>query len=84
MRTKPTNRYNHPNQHAQFGIYNWFKGKGINDIDVIKEVVYLFCEQSGYDMACINKETKTFNYVQNRFLKFASFAVPYLKENNYL
>lgn len=84
MRTKPATKYSHEHQHAQYRIFNWFRNRGIKDTDVIKETVYVFCENNGYDMKFIKDETKTLNWVQNRFQKFSTFAVPYLKENNYL
>lgn len=83
MRTIPATRYNHANQHNQFGIVNWFIKKGICDKEIIKEVMFVFCSEKGYEMKHIKDETKVMNFVQNRFVLFASFAAKYLKENNY-
>lgn len=83
MRTLPATRYNHPNQHAQYGIVNWFYKRGIYDKEIIKEVMYAFCEQNEFEMKKIKQETVAMNFIQNRFGKFAPFAAKYLKENNY-
>ena len=83
MRTKPATRYDKETYHAQYGIVNWFKGKGIYDLDVIKECMYVFCENYNFDMSKIKKEEKVSVWIQNRFSIFKSFVVKYLKENNY-
>ena len=57
---------------------------GIVNKDVMKEVMYVFCENQGYEMDHIKDETKKLNFIQNRFGLFAPFAAKYLKENNYL
>ncbi len=84
MRTTRTNKDSHPNQHTQYGVYNWFARKGIRDMEIIKEVLYFFCSKSGFEMRFIKNETKKFNWIQNRFSVFAAFAILYLKDNNYL
>lgn len=83
MRTKPATRWNHPNQHAQYGIYNWVTNRNINDKEVIKECLYAFCEAHFFEMKFFKDETKMLNWVQNRFGLFAPFTVKYLTENNY-
>ncbi len=86
MRTKRATRNNSQNEHNQFGIYNWFKLKGITNKDTIKETVHNFCQENGYDMTGFNfsNERQIFNWVANRFQKFATYAGKFLKDNNYI
>lgn len=84
MRTAPAKRYNSHSQHNQYGIFNWFKSKGIKDHEIIKEVVGNFCIETGMDVNKKTNEFALFNYAGNRFQKLAQFAIKYLKENNYL
>lgn len=88
MRTKRANRYSAQTTHNQFGIYNWFVSKGINNKEVIKEVVHNFCTDNGFDMSGFKfsgaKNDQIFNWVSNRFNKFSPYALNYLKENNYI
>lgn len=88
MRTKKANRYQSQESHNQFGIYNWFRNKGITDKDVIKETVHNFCLEKGFDMEGFKfsgkKEAQIFNWVANRFTLFTSFAGNFLKNNNYI
>ena len=85
MRTQRATRYNHEMQHASFGIANWFLSKGVKNQDVMKECMYAFCQKEGCAWLT-NKTTENalIGYIQPRFQKFATFAIPYLKENNYL
>lgn len=83
IRTQRATRYNHPNQHAQYGIYNWFVNRGITDRELMKECLFVFCQEKGFEMKYFKDETKMLNWVQNRFVMFASFTVEYLTENNY-
>ena len=86
MRTKRATRYNSQVEHNQFGIYNWFKLKGITNKDIIKETIHNFCQENGYDMTGFNfsNERQIFNWVANRFQKFAPYAGKFLKDNNYI
>lgn len=84
MRTKPANRFNHQSEHNQYGIYNWFKNRrNIKDKEIIKECVAVFCKENGMEVTSKTGEKSMFNFAGNRFQKFATFAVKYLKENNY-
>lgn len=88
MRTKRATRYNSQVEHNQFGIYNWFRLKGVTNKEVIKETIHNFCQDNGYDMTDFNfstgKERTIFNWVANRFQKFAPYAGKFLKDNNYI
>lgn len=84
MRTKRANRYNSQSEHNQFGIYNWFRLTGISDKEVIKETLHCFCEVNGFEMNKFSNEKIMFNWVANRFQKFAPFAGKFLRENNYI
>jgi hypothetical protein len=87
MRTKRATRYNSQPEHNQFGIYNWFRLKGITNKEVIYETLHNFCEAYGYDMTGFNlpkQERSVFNWVANRFQKFAPYAGKFLQENNYV
>jgi len=88
MRTKRATRYNKQPEHNQFGIYNWFRLKGITNKDVIKETIHNFCQDNGFAMEGFeffgSKEREIFNWVANRFQKFAPYAGVFLKENNYI
>ena len=84
MRKKPAKRFNSQTEHNSYGIYNWFKSKGITNMDVIKETMYNFCLENGFEG--LNKKTPECtiaNFIGNRFQKFAPFAGKFLKENNY-
>lgn len=85
MRTRPATRYNAQAEHNSYGIYNWFKGKGIVQNEIISEVVYAFCEKFGFKgLTAKTPERTMVNFAGNRFQKFHPFAMIYLKENNYL
>ena len=88
MRTKPATRYNAPSEHNQFGIYNWFRLKGVKDMDAIRDTIYCFCEENGFDMKGFEfkgvKEKAILNFVGNRFQKFATYAGKFLRESNYI
>lgn len=84
MRKVRATRFNHPSEHAQYGIYNWFKLNGVSDTEVMKAAMYVFCEVEGFDMSKFNKETTRCNWINNRFQKFAKVALKYLRENNYI
>ena len=85
MRTKPATRWNAESEHASFGIANWFNKRGIYDEEVIKESMYTFCLNNGFqNLSKKTKEKTIVNFCQNRFLKFSQFASRFLKENNYL
>lgn len=84
MRKKRATRWNAPQEHNSYGIYNWFKLKGISDVNVMKEVMYAFCEKEGFAGLSVKTPEKTItNFIANRFQKFATFGGAYLKENNY-
>jgi len=85
MRTKRATRFNAQPEHNQYGIYNWFRLKGITNKEVIKETIHHFCQDNGYDMTGFDfsKERTIFNWVANRFQKFAPYAGRFLQENNY-
>ena len=85
MRTKRATRFNHEREHASYGVYNWFKSKGIKTKAIIMETMYNFCEVEGFKG--LSKDTQDYtmsNFISNRFSKFASFATNFLIENNYL
>lgn len=85
MRTKPANRYHSSVEHNQYGIYNWFKSKGIKNQDIIREVAYSFCLDNGFKGLTAKTNDRTLlNFAGNRFAKFAPFAMKYLRENNYI
>lgn len=88
MRTKRANRYNKQHEHNQFGIYNWFRLKGITDKDVMKETIHNFCKDKGFDMEGFifsgAKEKEIFNWVADRFQVFGCYAGEFLKDNNYI
>jgi len=86
MRTKRATRFNAQSEHNQYGIYNWFRLKGVTNKEVIKETIHNFCQDNGYDMTGFNfsNERPIFNWVANRFQKFAPYAGKFLKENNYI
>ncbi len=86
MRTKRATRYNSQPEHNQYGVYNWFRLKGVTNKDVIKETIHNFCQDNGYDMEGFNfsNDRAIFNWVANRFGKFAPYAGKFLKENNYI
>jgi len=88
MRTKRATRYSKPSDHNQFGIYNWFRTKGVSDKDAMKDTIHSFCESFGFNMSGFNlesgKEKSILNWVGNRFQQFATFAGWYLKDNNYI
>ena len=88
MRTKKASRYNSQQEHNQYGIYNWFKLSGVDNKDIIQETIHRFCQDNGFDMEGFKfsgaKEKSIFNWVANRFQKFASYASKFLKENNYV
>lgn len=85
MRTKRPTRYNSQPEHNQYGIYNWFRLKGITNKEIIKETIHNFCQDNGYDMKGFDfsNEKTIFNWVANRFQQFAPYAGKFLKENNY-
>lgn len=84
MRTKPATRWNAKKEHASFGIINWFNRRGIHDQDVVKEAMYTFCLNNGFQNLSKKTQEKTIvNFCQNRFSKFSRFASNFLKENNY-
>ena len=88
MRTQRTTKYSSQIAHNQYGIYNWFRLKGINNKDTMKETIHNFCQDNGYDMKDFHfakyRETQILNWVQNRFKKFTVYAGDFLKENNYI
>lgn len=85
MRTKPARKWNSQQEHNSFGIVNWFKSKGIKNQEIIKEVMYNFCLNQGFEGLSNKTQEKTIvNFCGNRFQKFAPFAILFMKENNYL
>lgn len=85
MRTKRATRYNAESEHNSYGIFNYFRLKGITNQETINEVIYAFCDSNGFEGLNPNTPEKTkLNFVSNRFQKFAQFAMNYLRENNYL
>ena len=85
MRTKPANRFNSQKEHNSYGVYNWFRLKGIKNQEVMNEVGYAFCQKQGFNNLSPKTPEKTkLNYVGKRFEKFAPFAGQYLKDNNYI
>ena len=85
MRTQRATRYTPQKYHASFGIYNWFKSKGIKDQEVMKECMYAFCQKKECKwLSDKTKEEALTGFCQNNFPAFATFTIPYLKENNYL
>lgn len=88
MRTKKATRNNSQVEHNQFGIYNWFRLKGVTNKEVMKETIYNFCQDNGFFMDGFRwtkgKEVEIFNWVANRFQKFAPYAGKFLKDNNYI
>lgn len=54
MRTKRATRYNSPVEHNQFGIYNWFRLKGINNKEIMQETIHNFCKDNGFYMEGFN------------------------------
>lgn len=84
MRTVRATRYNHPNEHASYGIYNWFKLKGIKNVEVVKEAMYNFCLENNFEgLSAQTREHKIMMFCHNRFQKFAQYATKFLTENNY-
>ena len=88
MRIKKATHRNSQPEHNQYGIYNWFAKKGITDKEVMQGAIHSFCEENGFDMKGFaftkQRERTVFNWVANRFQKFAADTGEYLKENNYL
>ena len=88
MRTKRATRYNSPPEHNQFGIYNWFRLKGITNKEIIYETIHNFCQDNGFYMEGFSfkkgKEAEICNWVADRFRKFAPYASKFLKDNNYV
>ena len=89
MRTKRATKHNAKQEHNQYGIYNWFRNKGITHKDIIRETIHNFCQDNGYDMNGFDltkggQEVTVFNWVSNRFKKFAPYASQFLKNNNYV
>ena len=85
MRKKRANRWNSQSEHNSYGIYNWFKSKGVTNVDIIKEVLYNFCINNGFqNLSPKTPEHSITNFVGNRFNKFAPFAGKFLKDNNYI
>lgn len=86
MRTKKATKHNSQDQHNQFGVYNWFRLKGISSKEVIQETVHNFCQESGFCMdgfSFSKKEKEIFNWVAGRFQAFAAYSGKFLQENNY-
>lgn len=86
MRSKKATRFNSQSQHNQYGIYNWFRLKGITNKEVMQETIHNFCKDNGFDMeefSFSKKESQIYNWVANRFGKFATYARNFLKDNNY-
>ena len=88
MRTKRATRNNSQVEHNQFGIYNWFRLKGITNKEIMQETIHNFCQENGFYMEGFNfskgKEVQICNWVANRFTKFATYAGKFLKDNNYV
>ena len=88
MRTKRATRYHGPYEHNQFGIYNWFRLKGITNKEIIHETIHNFCQDNGFYMEGFifkkGKEAEICNWVADRFQKFAPYAGRFLKDNNYI
>jgi len=74
IRRKPANRFTHQRGHNQYGIYNWFKKRGITNSEDITGCIEQFCWANGFEG---NNQSAMLNYVQNRFGKFAAFAAEY-------
>jgi len=84
MRTKPATRWNKDKEHASYGVYNWFRLKGIKDQNIMKEVMWAFCKKNNCEWLTANtSEISLIDYAGKRFASFAAFAGVYLRENNY-
>jgi len=85
MRTTPATRFDSNYKHASYGITNWFANRGVYKIDVVKEVMANFCLENGVkEITNKTPEHLIVNLCQSHFNKFTSFAINYLRENNYL
>lgn len=88
MRSKKATRYNSVVEHNQFGIYNWFRLKGVTNKEVMYETIQNFCQDNGFYMDGFNfskgKEQQICNWVANRFKLFATYSGKFLRDNNYI
>lgn len=75
IRKKPANRFSHQREHNQYGIYNWFKSKGITNTEDVTGCVEQFCWANGFEG---NDKNAMFNFTQNRFGQFVKFAIEYI------
>lgn len=81
---KAPNKHSKQRDHNKYGIIKWFNSRGIVCNDIIKEVIYYFCERENFTMDKIEVEPAVTKFIQNRFGAFVAFATKYLKENNYV
>ena len=84
MQKNSATRYSPDKHHASYGLYNWFKNKGISNQDIMKEAMANFCIKNGISINCDTKEIVMISFCQLKFQSFASFAIIFLNENNYL
>ena len=84
MQTQPATRFSSDKQHSSYGIYNWFKIKGIFDQEVMKETMANFCIKNGKKIDIETKEGTLISFCRLKFQPFTAFAIHFLKENNYL
>lgn len=75
--TAPKRKWDTKKQHISYGIYNWFKNKGITDQKVMNRLIDEFIEGKKIN------GWKIF-YIDRHFVQFASFVCKHSEFNNFI